>query len=103
VDGLLLFVILWLFARQPRPRWATGALYCGLYGCARFVTEYFRTPDWQVEFLGLTISSGQILSLPMIVVGAAVFIWAYRNQSAPEPVVESTVKKVSPKTKKVKR
>ena len=40
VDGLLLFVIMWLFASRQRPRWAVGALYCGLYGCARFFTEY---------------------------------------------------------------
>jgi phosphatidylglycerol---prolipoprotein diacylglyceryl transferase len=90
VDGILLFIILWLFARQPRPRWATGALYCGLYGCARFITEYFRTPDWQVDILGMTISSGQMLSLPMIAVGTAVFIWAYKFQPN-EQAVEAKI------------
>jgi phosphatidylglycerol:prolipoprotein diacylglycerol transferase len=84
VDGLLLFVILWPYARKARPRWAAGAMYCMLYGCARFFTEYFRTPDWQITLAGLPISSGQILSLPMILVGAGVLVWAYKFQS---PVV----------------
>ena len=83
VDGILLFAILWPFARKARPRWATGALYCMLYGCARFFTEYFRTPDWQINVLSMDISSGQILSLPMILVGLGVLIWAYRFQAVP--------------------
>ena len=93
VDGVLLFVIMWLFASKQRPRWAVGALYCGLYGCARFFTEYFRTPDYEVSFAGITISSGQMLSLPMIFVGAGVFFWAYNYQKiAPEVKVQAALK-----------
>jgi phosphatidylglycerol:prolipoprotein diacylglycerol transferase len=51
-----------------------------LYGCARFFTEYFRVPDWEVHAFGLPVTSGQVLSLPMIVVGAAVLVWAYRRE-----------------------
>ncbi len=90
IDGILLFVILWAFARIAKPRWATGALYCMLYGCARFFTEYFRVPDWQIDLAGVTISSGQILSLPMIAVGVAVLMWAYKR---PVTVLETTAKK----------
>jgi len=85
VDGILLFVILWWFARTQRPRWATGALYCMLYGCARFFTEYFRTPDWEIQVAGIPVTSGQVLSLPMIVVGLAVLVWAYKFQVRPLP------------------
>jgi phosphatidylglycerol:prolipoprotein diacylglycerol transferase len=92
VDGLLLFVILWLFARTQKPRWATGALYCMLYGCARFFTEYFRVPDWETSFASITISSGQVLSLPMILVGAGVLVWAYKFQQS-QPVEAATVAK----------
>lgn len=93
VDGILLFVIMWLFARRQKPRWATGALYCMLYGCARFFTEYFRVPDWETGFAGVTISSGQVLSLPMIIVGAAVMVWAYKYQqpSVAEPLTSTKV------------
>lgn len=79
VDGLIVFVIVWLYARKARPRLAVGALYMTLYGCARFFTEYFRTPDWQVSVAGVPVTSGQMLSLPMIVLGVALIVWAYRQ------------------------
>ena len=80
VDGLLAFVILWLFARRARPRLAVGAMYALLYGCARFFTEYFRVPDWQVEVLGMPITSGQVLSLPMIIGALIMLKWAYSRE-----------------------
>jgi phosphatidylglycerol---prolipoprotein diacylglyceryl transferase len=80
VDGLLCFVIMWLFAKKPRPRLAVGALYTLLYGCARFFTEYFRVPDWEVTVAGLPITSGQMLSLPMIIGGIIMLVWAYRPE-----------------------
>jgi phosphatidylglycerol:prolipoprotein diacylglycerol transferase len=79
VDGVLVFLILWPYAARQRPRWAAGAMFTLLYGCARFFTEYFRVPDWQITVLGLPITSGQVLSLPMIAVGAGVLVWAYRR------------------------
>ena len=79
VDGVLVFLILWPYAARQRPRWAAGAMFTLLYGCARFCTEYFRVPDWQITVLGLPITSGQVLSLPMIIVGAGVLVWAYRR------------------------
>ncbi|TFW29092.1 prolipoprotein diacylglyceryl transferase [Massilia arenosa] len=85
IDGLLVFVIVWWFARKPRPRLAVGALYVLLYGCARFFTEWFRVPDWQTTILGLPITSGQVLSLPMIVAAIAMLVWAYRRPAGPAP------------------
>ena len=80
VDGILVFIILWLYARKQRPRMAVGAMFTLLYGCARFFTEYFRTPDWEVVWLGVPITSGQMLSLPMIVGAIALLVWAYKSQ-----------------------
>ncbi len=80
VDGILVFIILWLFARKQRPRMAVGAMFTLLYGCARFFTEYFRTPDWEVVWLGVPITSGQMLSLPMIVGAIALLVWAHKSQ-----------------------
>lgn len=99
VDGLLLFAILWLFARTQKPRWAAGALYCMLYGVARFCTEYFRVPDWETHFAGMSISSGQVLSVPMMLVGAAVLVWAYKYQQ-PEIVETATAVKTKKKQSK---
>lgn len=80
IDGLLVFAIVWPFSLKARPRLAVGALFVLLYGCARFVTEYFRTPDWSINVLGLDISSGQILSLPMIAGAAAMLAWSYQRK-----------------------
>jgi len=84
VDGVLLFIVLWLYARKPRPYLAVSGLFALGYGCARFFTEYFRTPDYVVSFGGISISAGQMLSLPMIALGIALLIVAYRR-AAPQP------------------
>jgi len=77
IDGLLVFVILWLFASKSRPRLAVGAMFTLLYGCARTFTELFRTPDWVREFAGVPFTSGQALSIPMIIAALAMLWWAY--------------------------
>jgi phosphatidylglycerol:prolipoprotein diacylglycerol transferase len=79
VDGVLVFILLWLYARKERPRLAVGGMFTLLYGCARFFTEYFRVPDWEVQVAGLPISSGQMLSLPMIGGGLIMLFIAYRR------------------------
>ena len=92
IDGLLVFVILWFYSRKERPRLAVGAMYTLLYGCARFFTEWFRTPDWETNVLGLPITSGQVLSLPMIVGAILMLVWAYQARqkgSAPRIVQKS--------------
>jgi phosphatidylglycerol:prolipoprotein diacylglycerol transferase len=82
IDGVLVFIILWLFARKARPRLAVGAMFTLLYGCARFFTEWFRVPDWETTVFGLPITSGQVLSLPMIIAALAMLVWAYRKAPA---------------------
>ncbi len=109
IDGVLLFILVWLFARKTRPALAVGALFVCLYGCARFITEYFRTPDYEVQLLGFTISAGQMLSLPMILGGLLLLWLAYAGKfepkfatnMAPKPEPETTPSK-SAKTKKQK-
>jgi phosphatidylglycerol:prolipoprotein diacylglycerol transferase len=82
VDGILLFIILWLFARKPRPLMAVSGMFSLLYGCARSFTEFFRVPDYTVYFAGLPITAGQLWSLPMIVLGIVLLVVAYRRQPA---------------------
>ena len=83
IDGVLLFIVLWLYARKPRPRLAVSGVFSLGYGCARFFTEYFRMPDYEVNLSDWTISAGQMLSLPMIVLGLILLIVAYKK---PQPV-----------------
>lgn len=88
VDGVLLFIVLWLYARKPRPYLAVSGMFAAGYGCARFFTEYFRTPDYEVQLGSLTLSAGQMLSLPMIVLGLLLLVIAYRSARRPE--IDST-------------
>lgn len=78
VDGVLLFIVLWLFARKARPMMAVSGVFALGYGCARFFTEYFRTPDYEVTIAGWTISAGQMLSVPMVILGIVLLLIAYR-------------------------
>lgn len=80
VDGVLLFIVLWLFARKPRPMMAVSGVFALGYGCARFFTEYFRTPDYVVSLGGLSISAGQMLSLPMVALGIVLLLVGYKSQ-----------------------
>ncbi|MEO8408963.1 MAG: prolipoprotein diacylglyceryl transferase, partial [Propionivibrio sp.] len=78
LEGVLLFIVLWFYARSARPRAAVSGAFLVGYGCLRFVAEYFRTPDAGIFGWSETISMGQWLSLPMIVVGVVMLVAAYR-------------------------
>ena len=80
LEGLVLFIILWIYTNKPRPTMgATGlALLC--YGCFRFFVEFYRLPDAHLGYLVLDwVTMGQILSTPMIIIGAAMFYWAHKK------------------------
>lgn len=81
VDGVLLFVVLWLYARKPRPYLAVSGVFAAGYGLARFFTEYFRMPDYEVDLGGWVLSAGQLLSLPMIALGIALLTVAYSRKT----------------------
>lgn len=79
LEGLALFVILWLYSRQTRPRGAVSGLFLMGYGLFRFIVEYFREPDSGIFGHSYTISMGQWLSLPMILAGILLFVLACRK------------------------
>tara|TARA_Y100001973_G_scaffold20426_1_gene30155 strand:+ start:721 stop:1542 length:822 start_codon:yes stop_codon:yes gene_type:complete len=78
LEGLLLFVVLALFSRKPRPMGAVSGLFLIGYGAARFFIEYFREPDAHLGLLYFGWSMGQWLSAPMILLGVVLMAWAYR-------------------------
>lgn len=86
VDGVLLFIIMWLFARKPRPTMAVSGLFSLGYGCARSFTEFFRVPDYTVHFAGLPITAGQLWSLPMIALGIILLVVAYNKKPLKQQV-----------------
>ena len=85
LEGALLFAILWVLTRRfrilTRPGIASGVFIAG-YGAFRMFVEQFRVPDADL-ILGL--SRGTAYSLPMVIIGGAIIVWAARRQPA-EPV-----------------
>ena len=81
LEGLLLFVVLWLYARKPRQTGQVSGAFLIGYGVLRFVAEYFREPDSFIGLQALGLSRGQWLCVPMVVLGIALTIWASRGKS----------------------
>jgi phosphatidylglycerol:prolipoprotein diacylglycerol transferase len=85
LEGIALFLILWLFSRKPRPMGAVSGVFLLGYGVFRFLVEFTREPDSFLGFLALGLTMGQWLSLPMIVGGVVMLVWAYAQRSRGEP------------------
>ena len=81
LEGIALFVILWLYSSKPRPRGAVSGVFLIGYGTFRFITEFFREPDAGIFGQSYTISMGQWLSLPMILVGVLLLLMAGQKKS----------------------
>jgi len=79
LEGVLLFTLLWLYARKPRPVGAVSGLFLIGYGSLRFVVEFTREPDDFLGLLSLGMSMGQWLSLPMVIAGVYLFVLSYRR------------------------
>lgn len=76
LEGIVLFAILWVYSARPRPSAAVSGLFLIGYGVFRFFVEFFREPsDGYVGWL----TAGQFLTLPMIIAGIAMMVWAYRS------------------------
>jgi phosphatidylglycerol---prolipoprotein diacylglyceryl transferase len=87
LEGVVLFLALWWFSAKPRPRYAVGGLFALLYGVFRFLVEFVRVPDEQLQYLAFGwLTMGQLLSLPLVVLG---LFWLWRSRGAPtlQPVV----------------
>ncbi|WP_456417155.1 prolipoprotein diacylglyceryl transferase [Thiolapillus sp.] len=83
-EGLLLFALLWWFSSRPRPTMAVSALFLIGYGFFRFMIEFVRMPDAHIGYLaGGWFTMGQLLSLPMIIVGMILITIAYRKPANP--------------------
>lgn len=78
LEGVVLFFILWFFSKNNKPLMATSALFSIFYGIFRFIIEFIRVPDSHIGYLAFEwLTMGQLLSLPMILVGLFVFYKSY--------------------------
>jgi phosphatidylglycerol:prolipoprotein diacylglycerol transferase len=88
LEGLLLFTLLWLYARGARRMGQISGAFLIGYGVLRFVVEYFREPDDFLGLLALGLSMGQWLCVPMIVLGVLLWGWATFRRSGSEVQLE---------------
>jgi len=80
LEGLVLFLILWIFSAKPRPRMAVSGMFLLGYGVFRLLVELVRLPDTHVGYLAFDwLTMGQILTLPMVLGGALLLVLAYRR------------------------
>ena len=85
LEGLVLFLILWFYSMKKRPYMAVSGLFLATYGVFRFIVEFYRVPDAHLEYLALGwVTMGQLLSAPMIAVGAVMLVRAYSGHAAQE-------------------
>ncbi len=83
MEGILLFALLWIYAKKPRPAGAVSGLFLIGYGTFRFLGEFTRNPDDGIfGLMTYGISMGQWLSLPMVIVGILMMIWSTRSTMA---------------------
>jgi phosphatidylglycerol:prolipoprotein diacylglycerol transferase len=84
LEGVALFTLLWLFSNKPRPIGAVSGLFLIGYGSFRFIGEFARTPDNGIfGLMTFGVSMGQWLSLPMVLAGIVMMVWAFRKKNLP--------------------
>ncbi len=82
LEGVLLFILLWAYARKQRKQGQVAAAFLMGYGSLRFCAEFFREPDDFLGLLSLGLSMGQWLCLPMIAAGAALWLFAQKRDDS---------------------
>jgi phosphatidylglycerol---prolipoprotein diacylglyceryl transferase len=81
LEGVVLFILIMLYRRSNPPTGSLGGLFLLGYGSARFYVEFYREPDAHLGVLSAGMSMGQWLSLPMIIAGIALLVYAYARRS----------------------
>ena len=82
LEGLALFLILWIYSNKQRPYMAVSGMFALFYGIFRFIVEFYRVPDAHLGYLAMDwLTMGQILSAPLIVVGIILLSIAYTKNS----------------------
>ena len=81
-EGLLLFVIVWLFSSKQRPEGRVAGVFAIGYATLRFIAEFFREPDAFLGFLSLGMTMGQWLCVPLFAMGVWLLV---RRGSTEQP------------------
>ena len=80
-EGILLFIYMLWIAKKPKPTMNISGHFLLGYGLIRFLTEFFRTPDQHIGFTAFDVlTRGQMLCLPMIVIGLLLIYYSQRKK-----------------------
>ncbi len=94
LEGIVLFIVVWVFSSKPRKLGAVAGSFALCYGLARFLVEFVRTPDAHLGYLALGwMTMGQILSIPLIAIG----LWLLARKE--QVITPQTTKKAKKKRK----
>lgn len=80
LEGVVMFLLLWVYSSKPRPAGAVSGLFLIAYGLFRFLVEFVREPDAFMPPLALGLTMGQWLSVPMILIGVGLLRWSYARK-----------------------
>lgn len=82
LEGLVLFVILWVYSAKPRPIGRASGLFLIGYGVFRTAVEFVREPDSHLRYLAFDwLTMGMLLSLPMIIFGVYLYVRPVRLEA----------------------
>lgn len=82
LEGAVLLVVLWLYSAKHPPVRAVSGLFALLYGVFRIAVEFVRLPDAHIGYLAFGwVTMGQVLSLPLVLLGAGLLVAAYRKRA----------------------
>jgi len=81
LEGVLLFAVLWVIGRKSTPPGTIFWSFITGYGVCRMVVELFREPDLHIGFIFGSLSMGQMLSLPMVIIGSFMLALGYQRQA----------------------
>ena len=100
LEGLLLFIMVWVFSLKPRKVGAVSGLFALGYGVFRFAVEFVRMPDVQLGYLAFGwLTMGQLLCVPLILAGAWLLC---RKAPVLAPRMPQTAHKDAPRNKQPK-
>lgn len=85
LEGVALFCILWFFSKKSKPRYCVSGMFLLFYGIFRILAEFVREPDPQIGYLAFGwVTEGQVLSLPMVVIGIMLIIFGFKINQYPK-------------------
>lgn len=85
LEGGLLCLVVWLVGRRPTPPGTVFWSFITGYGLCRVVVEFFREPDFHIGFILGPFSMGQVLSVPMILIGAFMLALGFQKSTSSQP------------------